>query len=326
MDPAIGEPIQEGRKSRKYCFTVNNYTEEDRASILSWMKEAEYGIVAREVGDKCGTPHLQCFVIFKNARHPLAVRKLPGMARSAIYVCKGNTEQNVKYCRKGGDFEEVNLENLKMKDYTAMSDHAKKLVELGPKYLREMVKSDPKSIVLHYRGYMSLLGLAAPDRTLSSPPRCVWAFGPAGSGKSTFTKRLADEVKASRDENVYYFGNQFPWADGYIDEKIIVVDDVRDHDFRKNPIPINFMTRMIDVFPMMLQTKGGSCKFYGDTFFFSSVSHPGDMWNNNPLDPVTQILRRITELYECKKNPDGSFTQTLLGDGLTPRAAMLISN
>ena len=156
---------------------------------------------------------------------------------------------------------------------------------------------------------------------MTSAPTCVYAYGDPGSGKSTFIHKLAEEEAATTGRKIWYWGAEFPWGDGYDGSEIIVIDDFRDRDFKGVPIPINFMTRVIDKFELKIQTKGGHCQMNGKSFYLSSVMHPGDLFATSVIDPVQQFLRRITSLYHCKKNPNGSFEQTLLGNGLAPRTA-----
>lgn len=322
MDPSIGE-VANGRKNRRYCFTLNNYTAEQFESIKLWMeKESVYAIVAKEVG-KSGTPHLQGYMRFKNARSVKGVHDLPGMSSAAVFYCKGNEESNIKYCKKDGEFTEFHPENAQGSKGFDLGELSKIVLKDGNAGLKKIIQDDPKAYVLHGRGFRELIAATAPKRSLDTPPKCVYAFGPAGSGKSTFIHKLANEEALATGNDIYYFGSQFPWADGYIGEKIIVIDDIRDVDQKGVRVPLNFMTRMIDVFPHKVQVKGTtSVEFQGASFYMSSVMHPGDLFNKDAHDPVQQFLRRITDLYECEKTDSGEHVQKRLGDGLTPRASI----
>lgn len=336
MDPDLGERASEGgsrngeKRVRRMCFTLNNPSPGDFEAILQWMdKETQYGVVAKEVG-KSGTPHFQGYIRFKNAKCASTVRKFPAMSRSAIFYCKGTEGQNMDYCMKDGDFAEVHPEaaqrdeGKKRGDKPEMDHYAAELRDRGSEVLQEMIRDHPALYVRHSRGFLQLLSATQKERHLAAPPTCVYAFGPAGSGKSTLIHRLAEEEAEATGKKIFYWGTTFPWADGYSDEQIIVLDDVRDKDFRGQPVPINFVTKMIDRFALKLQVKGGSTQFQGDSFYLSSVMHPADMWNRDPRDPVDQILRRITDLYECDIK-DGEHVHVRLGDGRTPRVGPLLN-
>jgi len=324
MDPEIGEKITTTnvKRARRYCFTLNNYTSIEYDAICTWMEDiTHYSLVGKEVGAS-GTPHLQGYMNFKNARTVSSVRSLSGLARAAIFYCRGTETQNIKYCKKEGDFKEYHSENANIKEISTLDAQAKLISSEGVKGLKTIIQENPKAYVMHHRGFHALLTACAPNRKLDAPPKFVYAIGDAGSGKSTYIHKLAEEEAAATGKSIYYFGAQWPWADGYTDEEIIVIDDIRDRDFKGVPIPVNFMTRMIDVFSCTLQTKGGTCKFYGSSFYLSSVVHPGDMWNKDVNDPNTQILRRITDLYHCKKQA-GIYSCVRLGDGLAPRVGFI---
>jgi len=58
--------------AKKWCFTLNNYSENDIKYLIE--KSASFGCIVfeTEVGDE-GTPHLQGFVKFHNKKRPLSV-------------------------------------------------------------------------------------------------------------------------------------------------------------------------------------------------------------------------------------------------------------
>lgn len=305
---------------------MNNYTDEERDKVREVLESAKYGVFGYEIAPTTGTPHLQGYVHFNSPRYPSAVKKSIS-DRLAIFYCDASEEANIKYCKKDGNFEEFHPENAGKPQGGAVKERLRAVSENirnnGPKALTSIVQEEPDMYVRYHRGLQALATAVAEKRRLAAPPECHWAIGDPGSGKSTFIHEMAEHHAQSTGESIYYWGANWPWADGYTDEKIIVIDDIRDKDFKGCAIPVAFMTKMIDRFPHMVQTKGGNTQFLGATFYCTSVMHPGDMWNKDPQDPVTQLLRRITHLYHCKKTATG-YTQDLLGNGLTPRPAMLI--
>jgi len=82
-------------RGRAFCFTLNNYTEED-VIALSGVR-CEYIIFGFEVGES-GTPHLQGYVRFKNpAKFNEVKNKMP---KCHIEIAKGSAKQNITYCTK----------------------------------------------------------------------------------------------------------------------------------------------------------------------------------------------------------------------------------
>jgi len=92
------------QRSRGWCLTLNNYLEEEYNNLKSddTLNTVEKWIIGKEVG-KNGTPHLQGYIYFKNARTLEQVRGIS--SRAHWEIAKGNPKQNFKYCSKEGDFE-----------------------------------------------------------------------------------------------------------------------------------------------------------------------------------------------------------------------------
>ena len=66
------EPVKDSR-ARAYCFTLNNYTEEEYQSIIN--TKYDYLVVGKEIGES-GTPHLQGFVYQSNKLRWSSLKKL----------------------------------------------------------------------------------------------------------------------------------------------------------------------------------------------------------------------------------------------------------
>ncbi len=288
---------------------------------MSWLPTCEYGVVGKEIAAS-GTPHLQGYVRFKSARACQAVRKLKGMTRAAIFICRGTEKQNDDYCKKEGNFVAVNPENISVGQGTRsdLSALATRLLDGGISQLRNIATEDPATFVRYSRGLMHIAAFSSHTRKLSSPPPCTFAFGPSGSGKSTFIHGLAEAEAAKTGESIYYWGTEWPWIGlGYAGQTIIVIDDIRDVDFKGAKVPLNFVTKIIDVFPLSLQCKGSDVQFHGAKFYISCVLHPSELWKESGNDSNWQFGRRITALYRCA-NEGGEYTQELLPDARPPAA------
>lgn len=89
------------KKIRNFCFTVNNWNEDDIETIKNI--DSKYLIIGKEVGES-GTPHLQCYVMFKNAR---SIKRMIKVLPGHVEISKGSPLQNFEYCSKEGDFIEI---------------------------------------------------------------------------------------------------------------------------------------------------------------------------------------------------------------------------
>ena len=86
---------------RNYCYTLNNYTVGDSASLSDI--EAVYHVWGYE-RSASGTPHVQGFIQFETPKALTAVKKI--IPRSKWEVMKGSLEQASDYCKKDGDYVE----------------------------------------------------------------------------------------------------------------------------------------------------------------------------------------------------------------------------
>lgn len=92
----------------RWCFTINNYTEEDSAAVgaLAADPNTKYLISGKEVGEN-GTPHLQGFLILHRTQRFTWVRnKLP---RAHIEKTRASSEAARDYCKKDGNFIEYGV-------------------------------------------------------------------------------------------------------------------------------------------------------------------------------------------------------------------------
>lgn len=84
--------------AKRWCFTFNNYTEQDVLDVKNVFKEKsiEY-IVGFEVGES-GTPHLQGYIESPRQIRPIEALKL----NKKIHweKCKGDRKSNITYCSK----------------------------------------------------------------------------------------------------------------------------------------------------------------------------------------------------------------------------------
>ncbi len=83
------------RKVRTWCFTLNNYNEEDIKNLLEAFKKCRY-VFQEEKGDE-GTEHLQGCVTFKNQVYFSKVKEI---CEKAHWEVARNTIKAREYCRK----------------------------------------------------------------------------------------------------------------------------------------------------------------------------------------------------------------------------------
>jgi len=92
--------------SRSWCFTLNNYTDEDISRIniiVDNNNGVGYLIYGKEVGES-GTPHLQGFISMKRRTRMATVKSLIG-GNPHLEVSR-NVNASIEYCKKEGEWVE----------------------------------------------------------------------------------------------------------------------------------------------------------------------------------------------------------------------------
>jgi len=112
VPPPVG---RRATRSQKYCFTVFAKEGEDilqtRAKFLDAFRllSVKYLIMGVEIAPGTGRSHLQCFVIFNNARYFESVRTIDIFLEYNVHVevANGSPTQNFDYCSKENNFVEL---------------------------------------------------------------------------------------------------------------------------------------------------------------------------------------------------------------------------
>lgn len=197
-------------RSRAWCFTLNNYTPDEERIVHEL--ECTYLVCGREVGE-LGTPHLQGYVYFKNARFDNGVRSI--LRRAHWEVARSDHETNRTYCTKGGDYFETGQMPMSQKRKGEVEQErwqqAWKAAKVGD------IDSVPYDI--RFRHYNTLKQIAKDYmqrpvdlETLDN----YWIYGPPGVGKSRAVRILFPEA---------YMKMCNKWWDGYQHEANVIIDD-----------------------------------------------------------------------------------------------------
>lgn len=100
--------------SLNWCFTLNNYTEENYNNVLSELRYlCKMFVVGKEIGSKKNTPHLQGFMIFKTKKRFETIKAIGDeFNKMHLEKCR-NIKASIDYCKKEGTYfcypEEVKI-------------------------------------------------------------------------------------------------------------------------------------------------------------------------------------------------------------------------
>ena len=278
-------------RARGWCFTINNFSEEEKNQIseLICSNAVKYGIAETEhTGDGEGTPHIQGYIYFENAQTFRRIKNLIG-ERAHIEPAKGNPKQNYDYCSKEGTVfvsKPLNTNSSKFpflemhKDMLSMS-----LGDFEEKYPKEMYLRRDKVIATRFAHATRNTGRFEGDLK----ERNIWIWGETGLGKSRW-------AESNGTYNEIYYKNFNKWWDGYdiISTKIVIMEDypsLPTGDFLAQEM--KFWT---DRRPFNAECKGSHLKVDPRRFFFIITSnYPIERCFQNPED-IASLKRRFKEI------------------------------
>lgn len=264
------------RKSKSWCFTLNNYTEAQEQMFKD--QEKLYLIMGREKAET-GTRHLQGCITYANSKRFAAVTKY---CKEAHWGAAKELEGARNYCMKELDYylEDNRKPKGKRTDLEAVCAESS---------LDDVIAKYPEVFIKYHGG----LGKLFSHRMLSRDLRDVtvkWFWGPTGTGKT----RTAFEETSGDICSISLSGDRaFPFFNGYSGEKAVLIDDLR-----PNYIQFSTLLRVLDIYPMVVNTKGGFTPWRATTVYITAPYAPDELFRGQTDEAIGQLLRRITEVRE----------------------------
>lgn len=168
--------------------------------------------------------------------------------------------------------------------------------------MKQVAQAHPEQFVKYHRGLLELHRtlMAGDPRDKSKEPTVLWWFGPTGTGKS----RSAFETYPAA-----YVKMPNKWWDGYLGHDAVIMDD-----YRPSMCYFHQLLQILDRYPMKIEMKGSSMELSAMTFIITCSQRPEVIWHGKTEEDVSQLIRRITEIKEFKR--DGS--TTILKNSSTP--------
>jgi hypothetical protein len=299
----LAKPDGRGPASRAWCFTLNNPTEEDKVALVKSFTvwSATYMIFGNEVGEECGTPHLQGYLVLKA---PQRRSHLTGKWNDKAHweIRKKTHEQARDYCKKEGSFEEWGDDlqgSTTQGRRTDLEALAQAVAESG---VAAAAMANPSAFMKYHGGAQAYARLIE-EQTWSTKQvdRTVqWFYGPSGVGKT----------RAAFDELVKYPGGLWvssralaPFMDGYDGEANVVVDD-----FRGDFTTFHDLLRILDRYPYRVNVKNGYRFWKAQRIIITSCFRPEEVYANRfegkPED-AKQLLRRIDSIWHFRTDENG---------------------
>lgn len=225
------------RGNREWCFTINNWTETDYNQAVEMKNDARYLIFAKEIGEQ-GTPHLQGYVYFDNAKSLKRMKKyLPRANLSERYV-DSTAENCAKYCKKG---EQPHAEWVALKDkgqnygknadfeeYGQIKQQGKRvdLIEIkneivAGRDVEDIMMETPEIYHQYGRTLDKIQDVVLRRKTRTQFTKGIWIHGASGNGKSELV------FKNYSHTHSYVWKKDKEWQDGYKQQPLVIIDEFR---------------------------------------------------------------------------------------------------
>lgn len=267
-------------KSTRWCFTLNNYNDDEVVIIRALQVKIVYLVFGYEVAPETGTPHLQGFVIFKSQQRFAAVRKI--LPRAHWEITQRTSIAAANYCKEDGKFEEFGV--LPMSAGEAGGAAEKDRWELARKRAREgNLDEVPSDIYIKY--YRTLKEIAKDHMVKpedAGDVTGVWLYGEPGVGKS----RAVTEVFPAA-----YKKMQNKWWDGYQNEEVVWLDDYDSKELG------HLLKIWADRYSFLAETKGGAIHIRPKLFVITSNYPPSSSHFAWDTDLVKAIERRFKLIH-----------------------------
>lgn len=271
-------------RSRDYCFTINNYDEEDEDNVFALSVEADfrYVVCGKEVGE-AGTAHLQGFVCFSNKK---SLNQMQALLPGGHFEAKrGTFKQASDYCKKEGNFYEhgelpmdAAAKGLKGKEaFEQMMADTIDLVRQG-NYLEinpgmtSHIKACEYRVLKEQQQSRNL-------ETIQGDMPHEWFYGPARTGKSRTARDMYPDA---------YLKMCNKWWDGYKGEDVVIIEDFD----RSHHVLLHHLKIWSDRYAYPSEIKGGTLKIRPKKIIVTSNWHPNEIWEHaNDAEPIIERFR-----------------------------------
>lgn len=262
-------------RSRAWCFTLNNYTDDMIEMVNAVSSISTYLIYGKEIAPNTGTPHLQGYIYFQNAKTFLKMKKLMPEG-THLEVAKGDPTDNKKYCSKEGDYKEFGTipSQGKRNDIKVIKDE----INAG-RGMREIVETASNYQTLR----TAELLLKYVERKRDWKPMVIWLYGESGCGKTkTAYEKTTDPYRKSNSTG--------KWWDGYDAHEDVILDDIKDTSREM----YSQLLELLDRYSCRVEVKGGTRQFLAKKIIVTSIKSPYELYSQ--YDDAVELLRRIDDV------------------------------
>jgi len=237
LTPSLWKMPATPSRSRGWCFTLNNYVEDDEQHLDGI--ECQYLIYGREIAPTTGTRHLQGYIHFSSEKTLRRVKAILG-ARYHLEARLGTIEQAIEYCKKENNFKERG----QVRTRQAAKDCWGDVLDLAEAGDIQTIKDEyPRHYLQYFKTLMSIR--AYNSKPLEGELEHEWWYGPTGTGKSkTVWEKFPDHYQKPVNK----------WWDGYCGQDVVVIEEWEP----KNECTASKLKIWADRYPFPGEIKGGT--------------------------------------------------------------------
>lgn len=291
------------KRSKRWCFTLNNWTEESYQQIVAMIQDTEeetevservegvtsasviglkiltYLIIGKEIGDS-GTEHLQGYLELKERMVGGKLRKLLPKGMS-LQAAKGTAEENMTYCAKDG---EPLVLGTPMKQGARTDLEAIRIsIESGVTE-KDLASRNFKHWVRYHSAFTKYRQMIIEVKRDWMPEIFIY-WGATGLGK---TRKVYDDEKG---EDIWTWNGNHTFYQGYDMHDVALFDDFY------GEINLPYILKLTDRYPMIVNIKNGRCNWQPKKIYFTSNVNPRDWsgWLEYPQAVKNAFFRRVRE-------------------------------
>lgn len=282
---SVSEPTRKQR-THAITFTLNNYTNDDIQKVMLWIQDqCDYGCFSQEVSET-GTPHLQGYMHFANARSypPTAFRKLLER-RAHDEVARGSPMQNHDYCaglceKKGNTLNPTFWEFGDVPAQGSRTDWSQALAQVQQVGVYAALEAQPH-LIPNVRALERVRQLSHASQMRKM--NVIVLYGSTGTGKTLAAWSAYPDLYSKPDGT---------WWDGYDGQEVVLLDDYDGH------IPLPTLLKWLDRYSLQLPIKGGFTAARYTTVIITCNRHPEHWYPSAHPEHVRALMRRLRVILE----------------------------
>lgn len=258
-------------QARTWLFTINNPESNDIP--IAWT-DVKHAIWQLEKGEN-DVPHLQGYVSFTKRHRISSLKKIN--SRAHWEARKGTVEQAIAYCSKedtrvAGPWEVGKREQGKRNDLAGLQDDLD-----DNKSMKFVSKEHFHPYLKYHRGIQNYRRIQQAVRTEKSFVGVI--IGETGVGKS--------KLMADRFPGAFWKSCNDKWWDDYDFQDVVIIDEYYGW------LPYHYLLRLLDRYPLNVESKGGMLNFNPKQIWICSNAEPENWYKFNERMKYSPLERRI---------------------------------